>query len=76
MAAVAPIAMAPQKVTLNMGLSRPAPPVCAPAAPSAASATSEPADTAHGIRTIGEAIAISRGMAAPNANVTAEVSAA
>ena len=65
MAAVAPIAMAPQKVTLNIGLRTPAPPVCAPAAPRTASATSEPADTTHGIRAMGEAMATSKGMAAP-----------
>ena len=76
MAAVVPIAIAPQKVTRNIGLNMPAPPVCAPAAPRMASATSEPADTTHGIRANGDAIAMTRGMAAPNAKVTADVNAA
>lgn len=76
MAAVVPIAIAPQKVTRNMGFKMPAPPVCAPAAPRIASATSEPADTSHGIRANGEANAIINGMAAPKAKVTADVNAA
>ena len=76
MAAVVPIAIAPQKVTRIIGLRIPAPPVCAPAAPRTASATSEPAETAHEIRAMGEAIAISNGIAAPNAKVTADVNAA
>jgi hypothetical protein len=61
MAAVVPMAMASQKVTRNVGLRMPAPPVRAPAAPRTASATSEPADTVHGIRANGEAIAMKRG---------------
>lgn len=76
MTAVVPIAIAPQKAIRNVGLRIPAPPVCAPAAPRMASATSEPADTVHGIRAKGENIAMNRGMAAPHAKVTADVSAA
>ena len=69
MAAVVPIAMAPQKVTLNIGLRMPAPPACAPTAPNTASATREPAETTHGIRGRGEAMAIITGMAAPTDDV-------
>ena len=76
MAAVEPIAMAPQKVTRNIGLHMPPPPVRAPIAPRIASATSEPADTNHEIRVDGEAKTIIKGMAAPTAKVTADVNAA
>ena len=76
MAAVVPMAMAPQNVTRNVGLRIPAPPVCAPAAPRMASATNDPADTVQGVRANGESIAMSSGMAAPHAKVTADVSAA
>ena len=76
MTAVAPIAMAPQKVTLIIGLTMPAPPVCAPAAPRSASAASEPPDTAQAIVAGGETIAISSGNAAPTEKVAADVKAA
>ena len=75
MAAVAPMATAPQNTTLSIGLKIPAPPVRAPMAPRSASATSEPPDTIHGICAGGDNTAISSGSAAPAENVTAEVAA-
>ena len=76
MAAVVPIATAPQKVTRSVGLKIPAPPVWAPIAPRIASVTSEPPDTNHGIRTNDENTAINSGNAAPIEKVAAEVKAA
>lgn len=61
MAAVVPIAIAPQNVTRNIGLNMPAPPVSAPAARRIPSPTGEPADTTHGIRANGDALVRSAG---------------
>jgi hypothetical protein len=71
---VAAIANAPQKHTLIIPLTTFAPPALAPMAPKSARNASDAAVTIQTSLLVGEMIAMSSGIAAPTANVAADVS--
>ena len=76
MPAVRAIASAPQNVTRAVAGRTFAPPALAPIAPKSERKTSEATDTIGTKMLAGETSTINRGMAAPTANVAADVSAA
>ena len=76
MPAVSAIAKAPQNVTRAVARNTFAPPVFAPIAPSRARKPRDAADTMGTSAPAGDTTTMSKGMAAPTENVTADVSAA
>src|SRR5271166_7083301 len=76
MPAVTAIASAPQKPTLNAGLTIGAPPAQAPSAPSATRKTNAAAGTAATTASRGARNAANVGIAAPTENETADANAA
>ena len=76
MAAVRPIANAPQNVTRIVGFMMSAPPVQAPIMPSSARNTRDPMDTSGIVRFDGETSTSASGAAAPRENVAADANAA
>ena len=76
MPAVRAIAKAPQKVTRAVARRTFAPPTLAPIAPRRARKPNDAADTIITSALAGETTTMSKGMAAPTANVAAEVNAA
>ena len=76
MAAVKPIARAPQNTTRMVGLKTSAPPVFAPIIPSKARKANDPTETIGSSQVDGERRARMRGPAAPTENVAADASAA
>ena len=76
MAAVKPIASAPQNTTRMVGLKTSAPPVFAPIIPSKARKANDPTETTGSSHVDGERSVRMRGPAAPTENVAADASAA
>jgi len=76
MAAVTPIARAPQNTTRMVGLKASAPPVFAPIIPSKARKANDPTETIGNSQVDGEKRARMSGPAAPTENVAADASAA